>query len=104
MVDVFISYKKEDRSIVQRVSAALEAAGLTTWWDDRIDPVEQWERDIRKALKSSRSVLVLWTPRSLVSEWVQREARCGAKHRKLVQALMDQCEVPEEFKRFVWAV
>lgn len=100
MVDVFISYKKEDRSIVQRVSSGLEAAGLKTWWDDRIDPVEQWERDILKALKSSRSVLVLWTPRSLQSEWVKREARYGAKRRKLVQALMVQCDVPEEFKRF----
>jgi hypothetical protein len=33
MVDVFISYSRTDWALVQRLEAALNAAGFTTWWD-----------------------------------------------------------------------
>ena len=98
MADVFLSYKKEDRDYVQRVAAALEAAGLSTWWDDRIDPVEQWEKEIWKALDASKAVLVLWTPRAVTSPFVLEEVRRGVKRKRLVQALIESCEIPEEFK------
>ena len=97
MPDVFLSYKKEDRKHVQRVAAAVEAAGLTTWWDDRINPTERWERDIFKALDGSRAVLVLWTPLSVNSSFVLEEARRGAKRKRLLQALIEPCDIPDEF-------
>jgi len=97
MVDVFISYKKEDRKYVQRVAAALDAAGLSTWWDDRIDPVESWEKEIWRALDSSRAVLVLWTPRAITSSFVLEEVERGLKRKRLVQALIESCEIPEKF-------
>ena len=97
MHDVFLSYKKEDRKYVQRVAAAIEAAGLTTWWDDRINPVEQWADEIFKALDGSRAVLVLWTPLSVKSSFVIQEARRGARRKRLLQALMEVCDIPDEF-------
>lgn len=98
MVDVFLSYKKEDRKLVQRVAAALEAAGFSTWWDDHIDPVESWDKEIWRALDKSKAVLVLWTPRAITSAFVIKEARQGAKRKRLLQALFEACEIPEEFK------
>lgn len=97
MADVFLSYRKLDRHHVQRVAAALEAAGLTTWWDDRIDPVEKWEKEIWNALNRSKAVLVLWTPAALESSFVREEAKRGAKRRRLVQAMFETCEIPQEF-------
>lgn len=97
MADVFLSYRKRDRHHVQRVAAALEAAGLTTWWDDRIDPVEKWESEIWKALKRSKAVLVLWTPAAIESAFVREEAKRGAQRKRLVQGMFEPCEIPDEF-------
>ena len=36
MSDVFVSYKAEDRKRVQPLVAALQANGLSVWWDAQI--------------------------------------------------------------------
>ena len=38
MADIFLSYKKEDRVIAQRLVAALRKAGKSVWWDDALNP------------------------------------------------------------------
>jgi hypothetical protein len=45
---VFISYAREDLPAVQRLKAALEAAGLTVWFDmDRLEGGDDYDRKIR---------------------------------------------------------
>ena len=45
---VFISYAREDLAAVQRLKAALDAAGLTTWFDlDRLEGGDDYDRKIR---------------------------------------------------------
>jgi hypothetical protein len=45
---VFISYAREDLASVQRLKAALEAAGLTVWFDmDRLEGGDDYDRKIR---------------------------------------------------------
>lgn len=45
---VFISYAREDLSAVQKLKAALEAAGLTVWFDmDRLEGGDDYDRKIR---------------------------------------------------------
>jgi len=45
---VFISYAREDLPAVQRIKAAMDAAGLTTWFDlDRLEGGDDYDRKIR---------------------------------------------------------
>lgn len=45
---IFISYAREDLPAVQRLKAALDAAGLTTWFDlDRLESGDDYDRKIR---------------------------------------------------------
>jgi len=44
---IFISYAREDLAAVQRLKAALDAAGLTTWFDfDRLEGGDDYDRKI----------------------------------------------------------
>jgi hypothetical protein len=45
---IFISYAREDLPYVQRLKAAMDAAGLTTWFDlDRLEGGDDYDRKIR---------------------------------------------------------
>ncbi len=45
---VFISYAREDLAAVQHLKAALDAAGITTWFDiDRLEGGDDYDRKIR---------------------------------------------------------
>ncbi len=45
---VFISYAREDLAAVQRLKSAMDAAGLTTWFDlDRLEGGDDYDRKIR---------------------------------------------------------
>lgn len=45
---VFISYARDDLPAVQRLKAALDAAGITTWFDmDRLEGGDDYDRKIR---------------------------------------------------------
>jgi hypothetical protein len=45
---VFISYAREDLPAVQRLKAALDAAGVTTWFDmERLESGDDYDRKIR---------------------------------------------------------
>jgi len=100
MADIFLSYKKEDRALVQRVSTSLNALGYTTWWDDRIVPTERWEPTVYQELGKARIVLVLWTSKSLSSAWVREEATRAARSKKLFSVRFEDCKIPEEFQSF----
>jgi len=44
---VFISYAREDLAVVQRLKAALDAVGITTWFDfDRLEGGDDYDRKI----------------------------------------------------------
>ncbi len=72
--DVFISYSHNDKSFAYAVFDALSEAGLMVWMDrGGITGGAQWERKIQQALRNSLSVLVIITPKSLDSPFVQDE-------------------------------
>ena len=68
MSDVFVSYKAEDRRRVQPLVTALEANGLTVWWDAQIGGGDEWRRSIERELDSAKCVLVVWSKRSTAPE------------------------------------
>jgi TolB-like protein/Tfp pilus assembly protein PilF len=65
MSDVFLSYKAEDRRRVEPLVAALEADGLSVWWDVQIGGGSAWREAIEAQLDRAKCILVVWSKRSV---------------------------------------
>lgn len=96
-VDVFVSYKREDEARAARLVVALEAHGLSVWWDRQLPPGENWRDTIDEALAEARTAVVVWTEGSVgpMGAYVRSEARQAAREHKLVPVLMDAVLPPK---------
>lgn len=97
VADVFISYKKEDRDRAEGVVAGLRADGFSVFWDEGLTPKEAWDAMLEQEIGVAGSVLVLWSPRSINSEWVRTEAHYGQDRGKLVPVMIESCTLPLAF-------
>jgi len=84
MADIFISYSKEDREQARLLAAFLEAEGYSVWWDASLLSGENFRKLIMTELGRSRATIVIWTERSIHSDWVQSEAGRAHADRKLI--------------------
>ena len=50
MADLFISYSREDRDLIQSLAEALQAAELSVWWDRNIGGGAEFARAIETEL------------------------------------------------------
>lgn len=90
MAKVFISYSHKDKEYVHKLAEALEKNGISAWLDDRIDYGDQWPQEIQEQLDACSAFIVVMTPRSYQSEWVQNElSRAKRKHKKIIPLLLD---------------
>ena len=71
--NVFISYSREDNDYVQNLIGFLRNSGLSAWADDRIDYGDLWWRTIVANIRSCIAIVVVMTPNSEHSKWVERE-------------------------------
>ncbi len=97
--DVFVSYAQADRDRVRPIVDALEAAGLSVWWDRRIAPGAGFDAEIQEALDNSSCVLAVWSKTSISSEWVITEAGEGSERGVLVPVSIDPVRPPLAFRR-----
>ncbi len=99
MADIFISYSSTDKTIVQRIAQLLEDKGWSVWWDRQIPIGQQYDTVIETELQKAACVLVVWTQRSIASEWVKNEASEAAAKGKLVPVMLENVQLPLAFKR-----
>ena len=99
MADVFVSYKAEDRKRVRPLVDALEAEGLSVWWDEQIGGGAAWRQAIEAELNSAKCVIVIWSKRSIGPEgtFVQDEATRAQQRRVYVPVLIDKVHLPLGF-------
>ena len=79
MADVFLSYKRVDRTRARAVVVALQASGRSVWWDEGLTPREAWDATIEREIGLARKVIVLWSQRSVASEWVRSPLRAESR-------------------------
>ncbi len=98
MADIFLSYTEQDREQARRVATMLESVGWSVWWDRRIPAGETWRSVLEEALQNMRCMIVLWSARSIESEWVSEEATEGRRVGKLVPVLIEPVRPPAGFR------
>ena len=97
MVDVFISYKREERARCERIHEKLKALDLDVWFDVRLTAGKSFDREIEAAVKGAKAVVVLWSPASVESEWVREEAGVGKSRDVLAAIRITPCDLPFGF-------
>ena len=98
MVDIFLSYAKEDRDVARRVATLLGNAGWVVWWDRRIPAGRTWRSVLEEALQDMRCMVVLWSTHSIESDWVRDEADEARVRKKLVPVLIEAVNPPVGFR------
>jgi tetratricopeptide (TPR) repeat protein len=99
MADVFISYVSEDRNRAEALAHALAGSGFSVWWDRDLHGGADFSAEIERQLETARAVIVLWSKRSLTSQWVRDEAAAARDAGKLVPVRLDDASVPLGFRQ-----
>ncbi len=98
MSDIFFSYESEDRPRAKIIAEALKRNGYSVWWDQIIPPGKTWAQVIEEELDAAKCVIVLWSNKSVKSDWVSNEAAEGARRGILVPILIDDVKIPLGFR------
>jgi hypothetical protein len=104
---VFISYSREDRSFVDRLSQDLLAAGVTIWQDTKeIAAGENWRLAIEQSLRQASAMLYVASARSAASHWMAKELEAVFSRGTLVIPLIldDEGEhrLPSFLREYQW--
>ena len=96
--DIFLSYNREDAATAKRYADAFAREGLSVWWDTALRSGEAYDEVTEAALRGAKAVVVLWSPRSVVSRWVRAEATIADRCKTLVPVTIEPCERPILFE------
>ncbi len=75
MADVFLSYSSKHRYLTRALAQALEAEGLSVWWDTELEAYATLRDQIDAAPSQARVVVVIWSEGAATSDYVVAEAR-----------------------------
>lgn len=85
---LFISYSRRDSEYAAVLREHLAQSGFTIWIDKEIEHGEQWFNQIHDAIKTSAAFMVVMTPESEASEWVQKEILLAKRYKKPIFPLL----------------
>jgi hypothetical protein len=96
MAQIFISYSRKDIDFVRRLAGDLEKAGYNVWWDlTDLRGGDDWPRVIPAAIEESQFVIVVLSPNSVVSDWVEKEyMQAISLRKKIIPIMLTQTRVP----------
>jgi len=96
MHQVFISYSRRDMDFARKLAGDLEKAGYDVWWDiSDLRGGDDWVRMIPAAIAASQHVLVVLSPNSAESEWVEKEyTQALSLRKKIIPILLAATAIP----------
>jgi len=103
MVDVVISYGREQEPMAGTVARALEADGYSVWWDHDIPAHKAYGALIEEKFREAKAVIVIWSPAAAQSEWVRAEADLARSQQKLIQVSVQDTVPPLPFSQIQFA-
>jgi hypothetical protein len=100
-VDFFLSHNRAEKEWAQNLNAALRSKGASTFFDEEsVGFGEDIVAAITNALRASKHVVLILSPRSVKSRWVELEWSSAmyedtdAQTRTIIPVLKDDCEIP----------
>lgn len=103
MVDVFISYARDNHDVARRLAEAISREGYRVWWDEEIPPHVSYSQLIGEKIDSAKAAVVIWSRAAAASEWVRAEADLARNARKLIQTSIDGTSPPLPFNLIQFA-
>ena len=98
---VFISYSSRDRGFVEQLAGDLRRYGIKTWLDRwEMVPGDSLIQKIGGAILEAEYFIVILSPYSVESEWVNRELAVALQREfrerqvQVIPALIDDCVIP----------
>jgi hypothetical protein len=93
---VFISYGHDDKKFVQKMAGELAKDNFESWWDfDALKGGHDWQKEIQQGIKRCDFFLVVLTPQSVESEWVNKEITYANEYKKkIIPIRLKECERP----------
>jgi hypothetical protein len=88
MGHIFISYSHKDTKYAHGLASHLKNMGFDIWIDERLDYGSQWPLEIQKQLDSCDVFILIMTPRSFASDWVQSELQRAKRKLKPIFPLL----------------
>jgi TIR domain len=82
--DIFLSYSRTDKALADQFMEAAKERGLTVWYDQLISGGQDWRNSIVEALRSSKSLVILFSEASNDSRQLIKELAIADNFSKLV--------------------
>ena len=100
MARIFLSYARDDADAAKQLASCISDSGHEVWWDRHLHAGSRFAAEIDKALKDAEAVVVMWSPSSIESAWVQDEAAEGRDSGRLVPVSLAGAKPPLGFRQF----
>jgi hypothetical protein len=94
MGHIFISYSRKDSEYAHSLVDSLQSKGFDVWVDARLDYGSQWPHEIQKYLDTCDAFILVMSPRSFASEWVQSELQRAKRKGKPIFPLLLEGDEP----------
>jgi hypothetical protein len=99
MADVFLSYVHDDRARAEQLATALAQLGWDVWWDRKIVGGHSFRKVIDAELESAKCIVVLWSQKSVESNYVLDEADDALRLGRLVSTAIENVRAPRGFRQ-----
>jgi hypothetical protein len=95
---VFISYSHHDKEFVLRLALDLEERGTQVWIDQGdIQGGEQWRQSIAQGVGGCQAFVLVISPESIRSPWVQQELNAAFQYSKpVVPLIYRKTQIPRD--------
>jgi len=96
MQKIFISYSRKDIDFARKLAGDLEKAGYDVWWDiSDLRGGDNWVQNIPAAIESCDFMLVVLSPESAKSKWVESEyTEAFSQRKKIIPLMLESTRVP----------
>lgn len=100
---IFISYSSRDRDTANAVKASLESAGASVFIDyARLQVGQPFPDQLRDEIKRCDALVLLVSPRSVESQWVQAEVRLAhGEHKRILPVIIENAPT---FREVFWYI
>ena len=96
---IFVSYAHKDGAVVYPLIRELHEQGYRIWYDEGIDPGNEWPKEIAKALSSASLFLVFFTGHAIQSNNVRNEISFALKRSKEFRAVyLEDVVLPDDLE------